>query len=58
MRGVRHYRFDRNVVRENFVVRIKDRAAFCVDNLFVNVFLSSKPGVFVVLYHLQINQPE
>src|SRR4029077_16017990 len=56
MCGVGHYRFYRNVVREDLVVRVEDHAALCVDDLLVNVFFSSKPGVFVVFYGLQINQ--
>ena len=43
-------------MRENLIVHVKDRAAFCVDYLFVNVFFCSQTGVFVVLYCLQINQ--
>jgi hypothetical protein len=43
-------------VRENFVVGVKDRAAFCVDDLFVNVFLSSQLGVLVMLNYLKINK--
>ena len=42
-------------MRENLIVHVKDRAAFCVDYLFVNVFFCSQTGVFVVLYYLQIN---
>ena len=53
---VGHYRFHRNVLREDFAVRIEDLASLCVDDLLVNVFFSGKAGVFVVLYCLQINQ--
>ena len=55
MRGVGHYRLNGNVMREDFVIRIEDRAAFCVDDLLINVLFSGKPGVFVVLDCLQIN---
>src|SRR5213595_748630 len=43
-------------VPENFVVGVKDRAAFCVDDLFVNVFLSSQLGILVMLNYLKINK--
>ena len=56
VRGVRHDRFHRNVVREDLIVRVENRAALCVNNLFVNVFFSGKPSVFIVFYRLQINQ--
>ena len=56
MRGVGYYRLDRNVVRENLVVRIENRAALGVDGLLVNMFFSSETGIFVVLDHLQIDQ--
>ncbi len=58
MGRIGHDRLDRNVVREDFVVRVENRAALGVDRLFVDVFFSSEPGVFVVLDHLQINEPE
>ena len=45
-------------MREDFVVRVENHAALCVDGLLVNVFFSGKPGVLVVLYGLQINQPK
>ena len=56
MRGVSHDSFDRNVVGENFVVRVKDRAALRINDLFVSVFFSSKTGVLVVLNYLKINK--
>ena len=55
MRGVGHYRLNRNVMREDFVVRIEDCAAFCVDDLLINVLFSRKTRVFVVLDCLQID---
>src|SRR5262252_4609466 len=54
--GVGHDGFHRNVVRENFVVRIQDDATFGVNDLLVNVCFRSEPGVFVVLDCLEINQ--
>ena len=42
-------------MREDFAIRIEDRAAFCVDDLLLNVFFSGKTGVFVVLDCLQID---
>ena len=56
MRSIGDHGFDRNVVREDLAVRVENRAALCMNDLLVNVFFSSKPGVFVVLYCLQINQ--
>ena len=56
MRGIRHDSFLWNVVCQNFVVRVENHPALCVNDLFVNVLFSSKPGVFIVLYCLQINQ--
>ncbi len=56
MRGVSDYRFHRNVVRENFVVRVENHAALSVNFLLVDVFFSSEAGIFVVLNDLQINQ--
>src|SRR5438034_2232816 len=56
MRGVSLHCFPRNVVRENFIVRVKDHAALAVNDLLVNVFLRSEPCVFVMLDCLQINQ--
>src|SRR6476646_3930512 len=56
MRGVVHDSFHRNVVRENFIVRVQDGAAFGVNYLFVNVCFRSEPRVFVMLDCLKINQ--
>ena len=56
MAGVGHYRFYRDVVRENFLIGVENHAALCVNDLLVNVLFSGKTGVFVVLYRLQINQ--
>src|SRR5215471_8196362 len=56
MRSVGHHCLNRNVVREDFVIRIQDRAAFSVDDLLVNVLFSGKTGVFVVFDCLQIDQ--
>src|SRR6266480_6632543 len=56
MSSVTYYSFDRHIVRENLVVRVEDRAAFCIDGLFVNVLFSSKPRVLVVLDYLKINK--
>ena len=56
MRCVGHDGFHRNVVRENFIVRVEDHAAFGVNDLLVNVLFRSEPGVFVVLDCLEINQ--
>ena len=56
VRGVGHYRFYRNIVRQNLVVRVQNHAALGVNNLFVNVFFRGEPGVFVVLDRLKINQ--
>jgi hypothetical protein len=58
MRGVSHDSFDGNVVGENLVVRVKDRAALRINDLFVSVFFSSKAGVLVVLSYLKINKTE
>src|SRR4051812_40498929 len=55
---VSYDRFHRNVVRENFLVRVKDHAAFGVNDLLVNVRFRSEPCVFVMLDCLQINQPK
>ena len=55
MRGVGHYCLDRNVVREYFVIRIEDRAAFRVDDLLMDVLFSCETGVFVVFNCLQID---
>ena len=56
VRRVGHYRLNRNVMREYFVIGIEDRATFCVNDLLINVFFSGKPGVFFVLDCLQIDQ--
>src|SRR5215510_4918043 len=56
MRGVGHHCFHGDVVRKNFIVRVKDHAALAVNDLLVNVFFRSEPCVFVMLYCLQINQ--
>ncbi len=56
MRGVGPDGFHRDVVRENFVVRIKDQPALAVNNLLVNVFLCSESGIFVMFDCLQIDQ--
>ena len=56
MRGVGHDRFHRNVVCQNFIVRIQDHAPLAVSHLLVNVLFRSQPGVLVVLDRLQINQ--
>ena len=56
MGRVSHDRFDGHVVRKDLVVRVENRAALRADDLFVNVFFSGEPGIFVVLDHLQINQ--
>src|SRR6478752_7877855 len=53
---VSYDRLHRNVVRENFLVRVQDHAAFGVNDLLVNVRFRSEPCVFVVLDCLQINQ--
>ena len=58
MRRVGHDGLDRRVVGKNFVIRVQNRAALGVDRLFVDVFFSRKPGVLVVLDHLQIDKPE
>ena len=58
MRRIGHDRLDWRVVGEDFIVRVEDGAALGEDGLFVDVLLSGKPGVFVVLDHLQINEPE
>src|SRR4029077_19605071 len=49
-------RFDRDVVRQDFVVGVEDRAALGEDRLLDDVLFSSQPGVLVVLDHLQVNQ--
>ena len=49
MGGISHHRFDRNVVRKHFIVRVQNRAAFRVNDLFVNVLLSRQSGVLIVL---------
>src|SRR5437763_12496447 len=56
MRCVSYDGFDRNVMRENFVVRVQDHAPFGVNDLLVNVRFRSEPCVFVVLECLKINQ--
>src|SRR5215211_1422893 len=56
MRRVGHNSFHRNVVRENFIVRVQDYSAFGVNHLLVNVFFRREPGVFVMLDCLEINQ--
>jgi hypothetical protein len=43
-------------VREDFIVCVENCAALRVNDLFVNVFFSSQPGVLVVLDHLEIDQ--
>ena len=58
MRRIGHDRLDRNVVREHLIVRVENCAALGEDGLFVDVLFSGKPGVLVVLDHLQINEPE
>ena len=42
-------------MREDFVIRVENRAAFCVDDLLVDVLFSGKTGILVVLDCLQIN---
>src|SRR5436309_15870577 len=56
MRGVCHDCFHRNVVGQNFVVRIQDRAPLGVNHMLVNGLFGSEPGVLVVLDRLEINQ--
>src|SRR5438105_3002961 len=56
MRRVSDYRFHGNVVGEDLVVGVENRAALGEDGLLVNVLLSSQSGVLVVLDHLQIDQ--
>ena len=56
MRGIGYDRFHRNVVCQNFIVRIQDHAPLGMSHLLVNVFFGSQPGVLVVLDRLQINQ--
>src|SRR4029077_4294519 len=56
MRCISNDGFHRNVVRENFTVRVEDHAAFGVNDLFVNVRFRSEPSIFVVLDCLKINQ--
>src|SRR5215472_4837711 len=56
MRGVRHDGLHWNIVRENFIIRVENHPALCVNDLFVNVLFGGKPGVLVVFYCLQINQ--
>src|ERR1700731_3369849 len=58
MRRIGHDSLDWRVMREDFVVRVEDRAALREDRLLVNVFLRGEPGVLVVLDHLKVNQPE
>src|SRR6266851_6318657 len=58
MRRVGDNCLDRNVVSENFVIRIENRAALGVDGLLIDVFFGGEPGVLVVLDHLQVNEAE
>jgi hypothetical protein len=56
MSRVGYDRFDRRVVGEDFVIRVKNRAALGKDRLLVDVLLRGEPGVLVVLDHLEIDQ--
>src|SRR6266568_7196714 len=56
MSRISDHRFDRNIVRQDFVIGVENRAALGKNGLLVNVFLSSEPGVLVVLDHLEIDQ--
>src|SRR5438874_13832458 len=56
MGRVGHDSFDGHIVREDFVVCVENCAALRINDLFVNVFFSSQPGVLVVLDHLEIDQ--
>ena len=49
-------RFDRDVVRENFVVSVENCAAFGKDRLLNYVLFSGESGVLVVLDHLEVDQ--
>ena len=37
---------------------VEDGAAFSIDDLFLNMLFCGKPSEFIVLDHLQINEPE
>jgi hypothetical protein len=56
MSRVSDHGFDRNIVRQDFVISVENRAALGKNGLLVNVFLSREPGVLVVLDHLEIDQ--
>ena len=58
MSGIAHHGLDGNVVRKHFVVGVEDGAAFSIDDLFMNMLFCGKPSEFIVLDHLQINEPE
>ena len=48
--------FNRNVVCEDFVIGVEDRAALGEDRLLDDVLFSSQPGVLLVLDHLEVDQ--
>src|SRR5438046_3659107 len=54
MSGVSHHRFHRHIVRQDFVVRVENRASLGEDGLLVNVLFSGQSRVLVVLDHLEI----
>src|SRR4051812_35485180 len=58
MSRVRYDGFDRGVMREDFVVRIENRAPLGEDRLLIDVFLRGETGVLVVLDHLEVDEPE
>ena len=56
MSRVRDHRFHRDVVRQDFVVRVENRAALGEYGLLVNVLFSGQSSVLLVLDHLEIDQ--
>jgi hypothetical protein len=48
--------FDRNIVSEDFIVRVENDSALGKDRLLDNVFFSRKSRVLIVLDHLEIDQ--
>src|SRR6266404_79800 len=53
---VRHDRFHRHIVGEDFASSVGNQAALSVNRLFVDMFLRGQTGILVVLNQLEINE--
>jgi hypothetical protein len=58
VRCIGHHRHDWHVISQHVFVRVNDASSLGVNDLLVNVLLGRESGVFIVLDHLQIDQPK